>query len=239
MNEPFQVVLFELDNAFGRLEVQVPPPVEVRQGDRIVFRYKEKIAQQALLQKFARYISGLRAAHLLLNYGYCQELSVIQRTLDEIIEDVMFLVLGLTSEITDNHVIYLDHFWMDSPGPSTVRRERIRAYVTGGMDDPSSANDAGRNIFKIFSAYVHATSVSIVDMCAGEPPRYQLAGMLDNPLYPDHVESIWHSFYSGLLCAVLLAKAFNDDVLMEERLNSMRAFQKEHAEKVMPLQAEN
>jgi hypothetical protein len=237
MLEPFQNVLAELDGAFRRLEAQVPPPVKVAQGEGFVLRYQEKLAQQALLQKFARYISGLRAAHLLLEQGHCQELGVIQRTLDEIEEDILFLALGLTGEMTDRHMQYLEHFWMENPGPSTVQRDKIRAFVNSGVDDPSSANHAGRAIFRTFSAYVHATSVSIVDMCAGEPPRYQLAGMLDNPLYADHAEDIWNSFYRGLVSAVFVAKAFNDDALMEERLNSMRAFQKEHADKVMPAAA--
>ena len=126
---------------------------------------------------------------------------------------------------------------MENPGPSTVQRDKIRAFVNRPLDDPSSANDTGRTIFRTYSAFVHATSVNVVDMCAGEPPTYQLAGMLDNPLYADHAEDIWNSFYRGLVSAVAVAKAFNDDPLMEERLNSMRAFQREHADKVMPVAA--
>lgn len=234
MIEAFQQVLAELDAAFRRLEGQVPPPVQVEHEGGVVLRYQEKLAQQALLQKFARYISGLRAAHLLLEHGYCQELGVIQRTLDEIEEDTLFITLGLTGELTENHKKYLEHFWMENPGPSNVKRDKIRAFTNSNLDDPSSANEAGRTIFRTFSAYVHATSVSIVDMCAGEPVRFQLAGMLDNPLYPDHVEDIWNTFYRGLVTAVCVAKAFNDDELVQERLNSMRAFAAEHAEKVMP-----
>jgi hypothetical protein len=234
MIEPFQAVLAELEAAFRRVEVQVPPPVPVERGDGYVFRYEEKLVQQAILMKFARYISGLRSAHVLLENGYCQELGVIQRTLDEIEEDISFLTLGLTGDMTDRHKEYLDHFWMENPGPSTVRRDKIRAFVNGSMDDPSSANDAGRTIFRTFSAFVHATSVSVIDMCAGDPPRYQLAGMLDSPLYADHTEDIWNNFYRGLVSAVFVAKAFNDEALMDERLSSMRAFQKEHADKVMP-----
>lgn len=237
MIEPFQKVLAELEDAFRRLEVQVPPPVKVNQGNSFAFRYKEKLVQQALLQKFARYISGLRAAMLLLEHGYCQELGVIQRTLDEIEEDILFVTLGITSELTARHERYLEHFWMENPGPSTVQRDKIRAYVNSGTVDPSSANDVGRTIFGTYSAYVHATSVSIVDMCAGEPPYYQLAGMLNNPLYADHAEDIWNNFYRGLVSAVLVAKSFNDAALIEERLNSMRAFQIEHADKVMPAAA--
>jgi hypothetical protein len=235
MIEPFQKVLLELDDAFRRLEGQVPLPTKSPQGDGFTLRYQDKFVQQAILQKLARYISGLRAACLLLEYGYCQELGVIQRTLDDIEEDIAFLTLGLIYGLTERHKQYLEHFWMEDPGPSAVKRDKIRAFVHSSLEDPSSANDAGRTIFRTFSAYVHATSVSIVDMCVGEPPRYRLAGMLDSPLYADHAEDIWNSFYRGLVSAVFSAKAFNDDILMEERLNSMKAFQAEHADKVMPI----
>lgn len=234
MIEPFEKVLSELDDAFRRLEVQVPPPVKVNQGDGVVWRYQEELPQQALLQKFARYISGLRASYLLLENGYCQELGVMRRILDEIDEDISFITLGLIHGPTDRHNQYLEHFWLEAPGPSTVKRDKIRAFVTGHTENPSEANAAGRTVFRTFSAYVHATSVSIVDMCAGDPPRFQLAGMKDNPIYSDHVEDIWNSFFQGLLCAAFVAKAFNDDQLLNERLKSKRAFEKEHADKVMP-----
>lgn len=233
MIEPFRNVLTELDETFRRLEAQVPPPVEEAKG----FRYQEKTPQQALLQKLARYISGLRAAHLLLEHGHCQELGVIQRTLDEIEEDIMFLTYGLAGAWTDRHDKYLAHFWLEEPGPSAVPRDKIRAFVHGALNDPSTANEVGRTIFRTYSAYVHATSVAVVDMCAGEPPRYRLEGMLGHPLYADHQEDIWNNFYRGLVSAVFVAKSFNDDPLLEERLNSMRAFQAEHAAKLMPATA--
>lgn len=234
MIEAFETVLAELEGAFRRLEAQVPPPVEVPHEGGVVLRYHERLAQQALLQKLARYISGLRAAHLLLDHGYCQELGVIQRTLDEIEEDIMFVTLGLTDELTDLHKSYLDHFWMEEPGPSTVRRDKIRAFVNGGVDNPSSANAAGRTVFKTYSAYVHATSISIIDMWAGDPPCYQLAGMHQSPLYADHVEDIWNSFFGGLISAVYVAKAFDDEPLMVERIAVMKAFREAHADKLMP-----
>ena len=88
MIEPFEKVLSELDDTFRRLEAQVPPPAMVKQENGVVWRCHEKLPQQALLQKLSRYISGLRASYLLLENGYCQELGVMRRILDEIDEDI-------------------------------------------------------------------------------------------------------------------------------------------------------
>jgi len=234
MIEPFGNILAELDDAFRRLEREVPLPVKVAQGDGFALRYREQLPQQAILQKFARYISGLRAAHLLMEHGYCQEMSVIQRTLDEIEEDILFITNGLIGGFAEDHKKYLDHFWNEEPGPSPVRRDKVRAAVNKMLDDPSSANDAGRSVFRTYSAFVHATSVAIIDMCAGDPPYYHLAGMLENPLYQGHVNDIWNTFYRGLVTAVAAAKAFNDEELMQERLEAMRKFQKDYGDKIMP-----
>jgi len=237
MIEPFQHVFAELDDFFRIIECKVPPPIKIKYYEGIAFRYQEKLIQQALLQKFARYISSLRAAYILLEHGYCQELGVIQRVLDEIHQDILFLSMGHINGMTERHTSYLEHFWLEDPGPSAVPRDKIRAFVNRDLDDPSTANNVGLTIFRTYSAYVHATSVSIIDMCAGEPPVYQLAGMLSNPLYEYHAKDIWNNFHRGLVSAVFVAMAFSDDALIEKRLNSMRAFQKEHADKVMPTAA--
>ena len=236
MIAPFENVLAELDDAFRRLEAQVPPPVPLAQdeGKGFVLRYQEKLPQQALLQKFARYISGLRAAHLLLENGFCQELGVMRRILDEIEEDSLFLTYGLVLEMTERHNQYLEHFWLEEPGPSSVPRDKIRAYVTNKVANPHLANAAGKKVFQTLSAFVHATSLGSIDMCAGNPRRYQLAGMQDNPLYVDHQDDIWNAFYQGLLVALYVAKACNDEALIAERLASKRAFEQAHADKLMP-----
>lgn len=234
MIEPFQQVVGHLEQAVRRLEAQTPAPkqVDLKQGK--AWRYEEKTPQQALLQKLARYVSGLNASCLLLDNGYCQELGVIQRTLDEIEEDIIFLSLGVDHGFTERHNSYLEHFWSEEPGPSTVKRDKIRAYVHGGLEDPSSANDAGRTIYRTFSAYVHATSICIVDMWNDAPPQFQLAGMLKSPIYLDHMEDIWSSFFRGLIAGIFVAKAFGDKALLNELLEHKRAFVCDHADKLMP-----
>ena len=169
-----------------------------------------------------------------------QEQAVIQRTLDDIAEDILYITLGLsTGNWTDDHARYLEYFWMDEPIPGSVgrgmvRRDKIRAYNNRlpGLNDPSSADANGRAIYKAYSGYVHAASVNIIDMCIGEPPRYHLAGMRKSPLYEDHVQDAWNYFYRGLVSSVVMAKAFEDSELWAERYSSLKGFEKTFAEKI-------
>jgi hypothetical protein len=237
MIKPFRQVLGELEATFRHLEAKVPPPVMIPHKGGFVLRYNEKTPLQAILQKFARQISGLHAIGLLLEHGFCQEQGVIQRTLDDIEEDILFITLGLsTGEWTAHHILYLKHFWSEEPGSSMVKRDKIRAYVNraSGLADPSTANDNGRAIFKAYSGYVHANSITIVDMCMGDPPRYHLAGMVNNPLYIDHANDAWNYFYRGLTSAVVVAKAFEDSALYAQRFASLKAFEKEFSQRIFP-----
>lgn len=87
-----------MENAFRRLEQQVPPPQARPWNDSFVLRYLEQTIEQALIQKLARVISGLRAVDLLLLHGHVQEQGVLHRTLDELNEDVFFLAAAITND---------------------------------------------------------------------------------------------------------------------------------------------
>lgn len=237
MIKPFHEVLEGLEAIFRQLEERVPPPVPVPCKGGVKLRYEERTLEQALLQKLARMISGLHAMALLLGAGFCQEMGVLQRTLDDLEEDIMFLSIGaISGEWTDRHNQYLEHFWSEDLDGGMVRRDKIRAYVNRaqGNDDHPGANDEGRALFKAYSGYVHAASVNIVDMCSGEPPRYHLAGMRDNPLYPDHLDDAWNQFFRALTSTVFIAKAFGDERLVEDRVEAKRHFETKYAHKVYP-----
>jgi hypothetical protein len=236
MREIFQQVLSELTSAFRRLEAQVPAPAKLPYKDGFIVRYVDKTPLQALLQKFARQISGLHALDLLLLNGFLQEQGVIQRTLDDIDEDILFVALALISgDWTDHHTRYLEDFWSEDP-IGAVKRDKIKAYVnrTGGLPDTSSANATGRDLFRAYSGYVHAASVNVVDMCAGEPMTYHLAGMRDSPLYRDHLDDAWNYFYRGLTSSVFVAQAFGYEELRVERYNSLKGFERQFAERLFP-----
>lgn len=234
MADVFQQVLTELEAAFRALESQVPPPVRRSYKDGFVLRYAERSNKQALLQKFARQISGLYALRLLLDHGFAQEQGVLQRMLDEIAEDIVYLALAMSiGPWTSNHTKYLDYFWSEDRGSSSntlgmVQRKSIRAYVNrqGGLPDPSSADANGRRIYQAYSGYVHAKSENIMDMCVGEPPLYCLSGTKQSPLHGDHADDAWNYFYRGLVSAVWIAKAFEDSALQSVRYSSVKAFER-------------
>jgi len=59
--------------------------------------------------------------------------------------------------------------------------------------------------------------------------------MQDNPLYSDHVQDAWNTFYRGLTIACFVAKVFEDEELYQERYGSMKGFESQFATKIFPV----
>ncbi len=239
MDNVFDRVLRELEEAFRRLEGQVPPPVIKGYKGGFVLRYAERTPQQAMLQKFARQISGLHSLRLLLASGFLQEMGVIQRTLDDFEEDILFITLAVVNEdMTEHHRQYLQFHWMEDRGDAGVNRglvprKHIRAYVAQhGGDDPSSMIAVGREIYKGYSGLVHGSGEAIIDMCVADPPRYLLNGMIESPLYRDHQDDLWNYMYRGLVSATFMARLFGDDELWGKCSRSMKGFEKTYHDKI-------
>ena len=87
--------LRNLESVLHALEGRVGPPAFVDMGDGHAFRYRERNAYQAIVQKLARLVSGLYAARLLLHAGFIQEQGALHRMLDEFQEDATFLSYGI------------------------------------------------------------------------------------------------------------------------------------------------
>jgi hypothetical protein len=228
-----------MEGAFRRLESQVPPPQKQSWQDGFFFRYREQTVEQALLQKLARYISGLHAIDVLLLNGFVQEQGVIQRTLDDLGEDIQFLGYALTiPELTPLHKEYLEAFWQEQfepegggikliPRPMT-QRKKIRAYINrvGGLPDPSTANSVGRLIQQAYSGYVHGASPQIMDMCGGNPPTFHLQGLADTSLMSAHARDAWNYYYRGYMCTIFVAKAFGDADLVDHLYKQIETFER-------------
>ena len=233
----FHMVLDQMEQAFRKLEASVSAPIKLSTGRGFTLRYKEKSPHQMLLQKFARLISGLHSLEILNKAGYIQEQCVIQRSLDEIEEDIIFICIGIIYEDwTDHHKRYEEYFWMEEPGQPTVRRHKIRAYVNrhSGEEDLSTAKENGKLLYKTYSGYAHAASANVMEMCFDDPPLYRLAGQIHSPLYQDHVNDLWNYYYRGLIAIPYMAKAFGNEQLGEESLKSLRAFEKVFSREVLP-----
>jgi hypothetical protein len=222
----FAPTLEQLEKAFRRLETQVPPPVRKPWKNDFVFRYAKKTIQQAIVQKLARTISGLYAIDILLNRGLFQEQGMVQRVLDEIEEDVVFLSSGvINGEITACHHEYLDHFYAEEfLDPSNimgshssrgmVKREKIRAYINKALgSDKLRANTAEKILTKAYSGFVHAASPHIMDMCGGEPPRFDVSAKFSDLRRAAHANDAMNYFYRALVSMAFAANAFENEEL--------------------------
>jgi len=235
----FEETTDQLEKWFKVIEKSVPPPTRVPFGDSFVYRHTEQTAQQAIVQKLARIISSLRASHVLLLNGYVQELGVLQRTLGDLDEDVMFLSAGLMKEWTVRHDEFLRSFYEeefdnpDDPSNSTQNRamfprDKIRAFNARSISDcnPSGMNKATRTLSKAYSGYVHAASPHIMDMFGGELPHFHLSGMLGTHRATEHLHDIWNYYYRAILIFGLAAHAVGLPKLRNEAQEYEARFQK-------------
>lgn len=220
----YQETLGEMDRALTALAELTPPPHVVPFKDGFVYRHIEQLPQQAIVQKLARLPSGLRAATLLLESGLFQEQAALQRLIDEIGEDVIFLSIPLIyGGAQPIHTEYLQAFFAEEFDPATglpttqdrpmVRRKKIRAYIAQSpiaTPDPSGHIGASRTLSKAYSGYVHAASPQIMDMYGGDPPRFHTAGMLGTPREPEHRQDIANYFYRSATAYAVAARAFGN-----------------------------
>lgn len=243
MRKLFRQTLIVMENIFEFLEEHVPPPVLVKWGDKkLVYRYKEKTIEQALVLKLARIISGLYAVDVLLINGLLQEQAALHRILDEINEDILFLALAITDgDMTAKHKQYLDAFYAEafsnpndslarSSKPNSVSRKKIRSYnhISSKINiNPSLDSDLGETISAVYSGFIHASSPQIMDMYGGNPPRFHVANMLGTPRMAEHVDDAWNYFYRGLLSFVAVAKAFGDQTLVDVLFQHIDKFEVE------------
>jgi hypothetical protein len=138
---------------------------------------------------------------------------VLQRTLDEIGEDIAFLTVAITNDTaTDLHRRYLSAFWSeefaDSAKPveslidrEMVPRKKIRAYVSRILQPtPDRSRDlaVSKTISKAYSGFVHGASPHLMEICVGDPPKFCVRGMLGTPRVEDHEFDVWNYFYRGL-----------------------------------------
>lgn len=230
MDHMYEQVLSDMEEMVNRLAERVPEPRRVPYGDSFVYRHREQLIGQAIVQKSARMVSTLRAARVLTNCGFVQEQAALQRILDEIQEDIHFLAFGvINSELTDLHSRYLDAFFEeefdaeDAVGSNQKRpmipRRKIRAHIArmqGAINDPSQGVDLSRTISKGYSGYVHAASPQIMDMYGGDPPRFYMRGMPGTERQQEHRDDLWSYFYRGVIALAFGALALGDQALFDE-----------------------
>ncbi len=219
-----------MTSTLRRVEASIPPPQRVPHCGSFVFRYANKGIHEAIVQKLARYISGLNAVAVLLDEGYLQEVGVLFRTLDEIQEDIFFLASAETNGArSERHTQYLDAFYAEPvfsrpegalriAKPKLLPRKKVRAHtmkVLGQGVNLSQALDAEESVSTAYSGYVHAASENVMEMYGGNPPHFHVLGMRGTPPIATAEQDAENYIYRGLMTAVVVTKAFGDKPLVE------------------------
>lgn len=224
----YDQILSYMEATLGNFAQRVPPPQRVMHRDGFVYRYLEKTAEQAVVQKLARFVTGLRAAQRLFRGGLFQEQAAIQRILDEIGEDIVFLCLGIIDgKLTERHERYLEDFFLEEfdpidesappPKRAMTPRDKIRAFIANhesSGDNPSAVVQSQGTISKVYSGFVHAASPHVMDMYDGNV--FRVCGMLGTPRESEYGFDLWNYFYRGILSCAIAAKAFGNADLFDE-----------------------
>jgi len=214
-----------LENIFRRFEKGLPAPTDTTVNGYPAYRYTEKLTEQAILLKLARQISGLHAAYILLKSGLVQEQGVIQRTLDDIHEDIIFLVVAITNdEITELHKRFLEAFWQEefdgdpisSPQNRDMpQRAKIRSYIANVLSSsPHDEINVHKTVYKAYSGFVHAASTHIMDTYLGPEKGFHVSGMLGTPRIYDYENDIFNYFYRAVLSFSFASKAYGDENIL-------------------------
>lgn len=205
-----------------------PRPTVIRGGT--AYRFPEETVSNAVLLKLARYISGLNAGRLLLANGYVQELCTLQRTLDEVHEDILFLCypqLGLRKEI-EAHKEYLASFWEEEPdfrlyagkqkNKHQVRRAKIRSYLSKLEEDSETDHRSiavSGYLNRLYSGYVHAAAPQLYEIYDPDSRGFSLSGYTDSALIDEHTSDFQNQVFRGVISVIFVARLCGRDEIAD------------------------
>lgn len=240
MTNSFRITIDVCQEAFDALSQVTDSPELQEQPVGAVYRYQNQTIETAIVQKLARLISSMNACLILYDSGLYQEMFTIMRTMDEFSEDIIFLSIAVgEDEISELHQRYLREFFQEefdnpeNPLTSTQQRDRVPrrrilaaiAAMEENPVNPSDSQELHRTINNSMSGYVHGSSVHILDMYGGNPPKYHLHGMENTPRQGSALEYLWGYIYRSFLSFGIAAVKFNQADLIEELFEFRRFYE--------------
>jgi len=173
-----------------------PWPVFIDVSGEKQFRYENHTVYHVAFLKGVRVVSGLNACLLLLTGGFVQEAMVLLRTLDDFLNEMLFILENSESGTLDNHQSkFIEDFFKEEFNNSnnpilnetrreTVPKRKIWASVARQMGPYVNPSDS-QKMFQVtndaLSGYVHGAYPHIMEMYGGSPPKFHLKGMHATP----------------------------------------------------------
>ncbi|MCP4049238.1 MAG: hypothetical protein GY730_00835 [bacterium] len=203
-------VIDVLCNTFQKLENTVSKPQRKKTCQGHTYESKDKTAQEAIIQKLARYITSLQSAKILNEKGFYQEQGALQRMMDEYSEDVLFLAYGIffNDDGKGIHKDYLNNFFQIGSKNKKPCQGKIREYIDfresfleNLVEKPNVSlqgerMDASRNLRRAYSGYIHGDSPTIMEMFNGK--SFNIYGGDKQGLKKVDEEEILNYYYRGV-----------------------------------------
>lgn len=205
---------------------RLTPPKETRLPSLgYCYRYEVPSVAEAIVQKLAFTVSGLRASMLLLEAGFLTEQANLSRAINEAQEDITFLVLSsLKAPYPDLLNRYLASFFAEDAtrealaqgkhpkGRALPTRKDIQNYIArhdlSGTSDPHGAVGHALAISHILSSFTHGASPNIMQSYDRRGRSFFTNGFPpSSPFVASHVNDFENYVFRGLVSAALAAKA--------------------------------
>lgn len=237
LREPLAEAVAALEMAVGRFETKIGEPLVLSEERGRSIRYLEGSPEVVRVLKAVRVVSGLNACSALLAGGFIVEAEVVLRTVSEFLSDMVFLRRD-GEQVSNEQQKYIEDFFAELPSAGQMwesRRQRGRvprrkrlagaakhlAEVTG---DPHTMTAVSKNLAELADRYVHGTLLGLMELYSDE--GYRTCGVREEAATNKHLEQCVAFIHRSLNVFALLAHDLRLQDLMDELLESRRAFEK-------------
>ena len=226
----FQEVLDHMDRTISELLPRLSDLRRERIGDGFIVRFSKKDFRHAITLKFVQLTSNLRAGKLLIDHGFVYEWSVMQRLLDESIENILvFFYENQADDQSTLHERLLKEFYtedLDDKGNlqgkriDTVKREDVREFVSGVHKD---INRRGKKemlllnkenlmgLYRHGSGYVHGRVAHIMSLYDSERNRFCTNGLGYEEGLALKRKDFWLTAGVAIVCSILVREEWGAD----------------------------
>jgi len=220
----------------------VPKPVFTDISGEGQYRYQKHTGHHVAFLKGVRVVSGLNVCLFLLKGGFVQEAMVIVRTLDDFLNEMLFILENVDSGTLDNHQrkFIEDFFQEEFKNPrnpllnetrrDTVPKKKIWASVARQMGSYSNPSDLQKMLQvtnDAFSGYVHGAYPHIMEMFGGSPPKFHVAGTHVAPRIRMCIGQIQVYTQRAITSFEVLAKSLGSKELFEFLHKTREYFEKQ------------
>lgn len=234
--QKYRALLGEMTAMYRDFEGGMTKPQRRLVGNKgYVYRFPVQDAQHAIILKLAAMLNFLHGALLLCESGIVMAQGALERMADEAAEDVTFLTVGITREMTQRHLDFLDYFWREDftdfddtmnsfQSRPQVPRDKIAAAIHAIGNDPSTGSKVSKIITKSYSGFVHAAAPHVMDLYDVVEGEFRVESAPDYRKV-EHQQDLWNYMYRGAMAIMAAAKAFGSDAHFEQMGAVLEAFQ--------------